>query len=317
MSETDPVPEVEELKDQEPEYPGDFQEPEPVVEDEPTEPEDEGTVEEQAEEASEESEETDEEASPSEEDGVLDLSTFPEEYRERAQKYGDQRIAGIQGSWQEKIEAAKAQAKDHEAKATALDAMDAEIKKDAKGFIHKMIQELDQRGLLPNEVAGPSDPGEMPDPSIEPAEWKQWFNATQARDAWKREQEYTDRERKLQEQQAPVDQLLQRVNLVEQIKADQKTLEADDEEMGEIVKLHQQAAGDRNAALKVMQELVRLRKQNATRKAVVKEAKAGTEEKPGLSRTKARRARPRPTGDPMTDVLAELEHDGVKIPDDL
>ena len=310
MSETDPVVEVEEL---EPEYPGDPGEPE---EETPETDDEEGIVEEQAEEASEESEETGEESPPSEDDGALDLSTFPEELRETARKYGDQRIAGIQSSWQEKIEAATAKADDLKGAKDALDAYNQALREKPVEFIQGLIRHADEQGLLPNEDEGPADPGEPPDP-METAAFNQWIVARDARRDWQTQRKLDERDKKHEQELAPVQQLLQQVNLTKQIKADQTTLGADDVEMGEIVKLHQGAASDRVFALKLIQEVVRLRKQVDTKAKAVETAKAGTEEKSGLSRTKERRARPKSTGDPMTDVLAEMEHDGIKIPDDL
>lgn len=168
MSETDPVTEVEELE--EPEYPGDTGEPE----DEPTEPEDEGTVEEQAEETPEEPEETGDEP-PSEDDGVPDLSMFPEDQRELVQKYGDQRIAGIQSSWQEKIEAAKAAAEEAAEAKRALAAYNEAMEKNPRQFIMGLIKHADEQGLLQDAEEGPPDPGEMPDP-MDTAAWRPWFN---------------------------------------------------------------------------------------------------------------------------------------------
>jgi hypothetical protein len=309
MPETDPP--VEEGSA--PEYPGDVEFPEDEEAPEP----DEGSVEDQDEEAPEEAEGAGD-TPPEADDGVPDLSMFPEEHREAAKKYakatGDARVSELTQSWQEKIKAAKQAADEATTAKQKLEEDEQAFTKDAPGYIRSLIAKAQESGLLVEQ--GPPDPGPFPDDPMDTEAVNQWAAAHEAKVKWDAEKLVEERTREQDKKLAPLESMLQQFQTVQQIKADQQNLKADDDEMAEIVKLFNEAQ-DRPAALKMLHELVRLRKASGKKKVAAAEAKKGTEERAGLPRTGSRRARPRPTGDHMKDTIRELEADGVEIPADL
>jgi len=279
--------------------------------DEPAPEEDEESAA-KSEEAPEESEEESPDTEPTEpdDDGVPDLSTLPEEHQALAKTYAERRLAGLQRTWQEKLEAAAALEK----QAEIVRAFDQRMKEDPDGLIEDMKAMRDKS--RPPAPKAPPEPGEPPDPVDDPQAFRDWL---QAKDAFTEYRVQTA----LAQKDDQLEQVLQRHKQTvarEQLAQIQQSVKATDEDWREVQNLAMKTQSDPKVAWSLLNELVSLRKQVSEKKTTdrrhVKDAIRGTEEKPGLPEGRAHQ-RPRKTGNEADDLIAALKADGVVIPDDL
>jgi len=281
----------------------------------------EGNVEDSAEVAEEKAPETAKAPAPAADDAAPDLSTFPETIREAVRKYGDVRVSGLQSKWQPEVEKARAA----QEKAEALDKFNDRFAKDPDGLIADMVRLYKEThgrdapvALVPRKDE-PQDPGEPPDPTEDPKAFGAWMVA---RDRYRdsvAEKRQAERERKLVESMEPARNLAAQAQAARKMQAIKEKLKASDEEFAEVMQVAARARTSEEEGFSVIAENVRLKKELATLKAgrqkQTAEAIRGTEERPGLPRTGARRQRPEPTGNLVRDVAAELAHDGVAFPE--
>ena len=295
MSDTDLQTEAEAVETtEEPGYPGDTDlvETEEVTE--------EGTIGETTEEAAEEGTEdaSSEEAAPDW------FSTLTEEQQEAATRFaherGEKRVSDLTSSWQQKLDEAAVHRK-------TVEDFDQRLKNDPAGLM------ADIQAMIPEKTAEPEGPGEMPDVISDPEGFSAWLDAkvNTAKEVGRKE---------VEERLAPAMTLAQQVQVAERRRTVQTTLEAGDTEMDEITALQGEIQKSPETGWKVLQEVVQLRKIVAgkveKKKADLKEAQEGSEERPGLPRTGATRQRPTPTGDPTKDAIEELKFQGHSYPGD-
>jgi len=275
-------------------YPGDA--PEEETEEQPT----------AAAEESPEEEEATTDVAPSDpgdpDDDSDPLSKLPEEYRSYAEEHARRSVGKVQSSWQEKLDNAAELRK----QAEIVEQFDAAFENDP----HAVIESL--RSRIPEQAEKPADPGEMPDPTMDPEGWNAWYERDKAATVAATEARY-------QKELDGIKGTLGADAARREASAFRQAHNLDDDEWSEY-QAELQRLQNKEYALKTVVERVRLRKGKTAKKkqtaADVREAARGMEEKPGLPATGAR-AKPASTGNISKDVLNELEAEGVKIPDDL
>ena len=276
----------------------------PYPEDEPVDAVEE-TEEEPIGDATEEaSEDGEPEQAPPDEDVPDWLGQLPEEHREAARKYAhthsEKRVSDLKSSWQQKLDDGAEYRK-------TVEAFDRRLREDPAGLI------ADLQTYIPKAPAEPEGPGEMPDPISEPGEFAAWMKTSL---------EFARQSgiQQVRTEIAPALNLAQQQAQYQQRQAIKQALQADDSMMAEISALEAEIKKAPEAGYRTLKELVTLRRQLAgtaqKKKSAISEALAGSEEKSGLPRTGAARPRPKPTGDPMGDTIAELAHEGIKYPGD-
>ena len=276
--------------------------------------EDEEPIEETAEEAQEPATGT-ETAPPKAEDGDPDLDSllesFPEEQRELVRKYGDTRYGKAQRSWQQKLDEAatiRKEADELRTKASVVDKFNERFEKDPDTVLAE-LQEMRRQSAKP---VSPADPGPPPDLEMEPDKFKSWFTKREEFKDFQFEQKLAAITARNEEALRPI--LTERESAMQRaaVAHVQATLQAQDDEWGEIQAEVATLGKDPILAFKAVQELQRLRKgitKNTT------EAMRGSESRPGLPRT-GPRAKPKSTGDSMKDAIAELVAEGHEVPDE-
>jgi hypothetical protein len=285
---------------------------EPAAETESTEP-----VEPNAEEAAETEEGT--ETSPEPEPARPDLSAIPEEHHDAARMYADSRVSDLQRSWQEKLDAAAQAKKDAEELASykeIVENFDARLKADPAGLIR------DLQEMAPAEPSGPpppEDPGPMPVDEYGDLDTKSLPVWIEKRDAYR---DYQAEQKIAAVQEATLQQVQPAMQQAEAAQAAQRTagirseLKVTDEEwtaMQEVgARLQQEGQG---AGWAVIRDNVRLQKELADLKGKktehAKQVVGGSEQGPGLPRTRENTPKPKPTGDLTKDIATELEQEGV------
>jgi len=162
---------------------------------------------------------------------------------------------------------------------------------------------------VPEKEEGPPDPGEMPDPTMDPDGWKEWY----ARDKAATEAQH-------REEIDGIKGTLGADAARREASAFRQQHGMDDSEWTDFQAEMKRLQTDKDYAMKTIVERVRGRKGKVAKKAKqrkdVEEAAQGMEERPGLSATGVR-AKRAPTGNIARDVMQEMEDEGVKIPDDL
>ncbi|MCP4493360.1 MAG: hypothetical protein GY820_39550 [Gammaproteobacteria bacterium] len=311
MPETDPINEAEADLDLS-EFDGmELEEdPSPVEPEVEPAPPEEGTVEDPAEEAQEVEEGT-EPSSPPATESVPDFSTIPDEYQEaakrEAQRLSDKRVADLQRQWEPKLEAAK-----------SAEDFNERWEKDPQAVMEWFKARLPQESKEPD---APPDPGPMPNPIDDPDGNAQWWEARLAQQQHENDQKLAAVKQEAMQQVQPAIEMAKESAVLKQRREIQTMLEVDATDFSEIEAEAAKVAGDPAASWSLIKEVHALRKEKQGRakaeREASEEARRGAEEKPGLSRTGARKLRHQPTGDVRRDVSAEIEEEFPDLPKDL
>lgn len=268
-----------------------------------TDEDEEGRVEDSAEEAGDEAGEQ-----PVDSLGAPDLSHFPEELRSQIVAFGEKQVANLKSEWNPKLEEAAEHRK-------TIEAFNARMREDPRGLAKEILSIAESGGWLKDEPPEPQDPGEMPDPIEDPQGAREWGAKLRRFQDFQAQKLVSSFERKIEDRLAPLEQMRQAQANYQQRTALQQRLKVDDDFMNEMLQESERLRKDPNYAWDSIRDRVASRRAAAAKKAKLQENGGVAEMRPGLPRTKARRQKPKPSGELGKDIAAELDFEGVPFPE--
>jgi hypothetical protein len=189
------------------------------------------------------------------------------------------------------------------------------MREDPRALAAQILAEAEKAGTLREEPAEPEDPGEMPDPVENPEGAKAWSQKLRAFHEHKAASLVAGLEQKVEQRLAPLDEMRKAQAFHQEKVTLQQNLKVDDDVMTEVLAESERLKKDRVYAWESIRDRVLARRAAAAKKEKLKTGEVGTEMKPGLPRTGARKPVPKPTGDTAKDIERELDHEGVEFSD--
>jgi len=289
----------------------------------PDEAEREEAEQEDAQEA-DEAEGTEEGAESSDDDSDPQISDLlkevPEDLKPIIHRYADKRVGQAEASWKNKLEEAAELRK----RAEIVERWGELLESNPRQLVQNLMEEAKSMGSWkdePEQPAAPEDPGPLTADIIDDSEaMRAWNEKNRAYQDWRLEQALAKKDEEWKQRVDPLTKTYEQQQKAAQMRDVLMRAGIEQGELTEVGTLMQEASSDTANAWKLMKELNSLRKAAADGKmktaARAKEKIAGSEEKAGLPSAGKHRAKPAPTGDWKKDLMAELEHEGVKSPFD-
>ena len=169
----------------------------------------------------------------------------------------------------------------------------------------------------------PPDPGPMPEAdefgNVDAKAFADWTAKREALLRYETKQLLSEQRQEIESRLEPVLTRDQRMAALEREALIRQHTQADDDTFAQMKAVADSARKDPMTAWSLIKEVVSLRKQLAGTAAATKkkinEQIRGSEERSGLPGTGARKPRPRPTGNFVKDIDAELKADGIEFPE--